>query len=123
MLLDGGEHLGIGHGEAFASQLGAEPRVEQDRSGTLRFVDGKPASRTLGEEALRAVESRNVVEQPGQTRLAGICAVPQCEDLGAARDARRVGVAMLLTDLLAHPARNVVIGQALASRSAPSRLR
>ena len=88
-----------------AGQFGAESRVQHHRVGTLERVDRHPPFRAFAQQPLAGIEPRQIVEQPGDARLACIDAVRSGQPVGGARYAQDVRVAMYLIDVFAHPPR------------------
>ena len=127
------EHRRIRHAEPFPRKLRAEPRVEHDRMPALEIVDGQAACGAPLEQPLRRIEAREIVQHAGEPRALGIFAVSLRQAVGQPRDAHGVGVAMVLTEVLAYRAcerrertrrqRSPSISSASARSSVASRLR
>ncbi len=100
MLLDGGEHAGILYAERFARDRRAEPGVQHVGCARSPASIAMRARGRFREEALGRVEPREVVEQAGQARLAGVAAVALREEFGATGDAHAVRVPVLLPEML-----------------------
>lgn len=99
MLRDRREDLGIVDSVPFPRELGSEAGVEHDRVAAFERVDRHRARLAFGEEPRGLVESREVVQHPGDPRAIGILAVSDRESFGETRDADAVRVAVILADV------------------------
>jgi len=102
VFFDCGENVGVVHAEPLARNRRSQARVQQRRVFPLVGRNLKPAREAFGDQALRRVQTRQIVEQSGEASLCRVDAVPPGQQLGPARNPDTVRVAVLLTDMVAN---------------------
>lgn len=105
------EHLLVVYPEALGRNRGAEASVQHDGVRPLEGVDRHAPGLAFRKKPRRRVEAREIVQHSGQTGFTSVEAVALREDVGTARDAHRMFVAMVLREMFAHAARELAEGQ------------
>ena len=104
MAPDCGQYRSVFDSERFARQLGSETRVQDDRIAAFEGINRQPARLAFGDEPLRAVEAREIVQHPGEPSSGWVQGVSLGEPICKARDPHRMRVALRLPKMRAHPA-------------------
>ncbi len=128
MLRDRIQNTLVANAERFAGDDCAQPRMQNDRMGSLERVDRHTPLLALAQQLFRGVQPGKVVKHSGQTGLLRIQAVALREQLRAPRDANGMRVTMMLPEVRANVAREFRIPQpryrcSERDRSARRRLR
>ncbi len=105
VLADGGENGLVLDPEPVAGELGAERRMEHDRVVALELTDREPTLLGFPQEPLAGVEAGEIVQEAGDPGGLRGEVMGARQRFRGPRDAQNVRVAMLLSDVLAHPPR------------------
>ena len=114
-----GKHARIAYAKILSCERRSEASVKHDWVGAFECADRYMARFAFEDEPGIGIESREIVEQAGETRFARIKAVQLRQNIRATCDANHMLIAMLLTEMFAYRCGSCVVVQ----RSAFSRVR